>query len=96
MKSGKKSGYIEIELKGLPHKNNIVIRRTLNAHSKSSQFFINGKAASGREVNSKIQELNIQVSNLWSAHIDEDRVFGSFLTTSLQFIPSPGQGGRVC
>lgn len=65
VKIGQKSGYIEIELKGPAGKPNVVIKRTLNANSKSSQFYINGKNASGKEVNTRIQELNIQVSNLW-------------------------------
>ena len=65
MKIGNQKGSIEIELKGPVGKSNIVIKRTLNAHSKSSQFFINDKAATGKEVNARIQELNIQVGNLW-------------------------------
>ena len=65
VKLGKKTGFVELELKSPPGKPNLVIRRNLNANSKSSQYLINGKSASGRDVNQRIQELNIQVSNLW-------------------------------
>ena len=65
VKIGTDSGYIEIELKGPKGKPNLVIKRTLNAKSKSSSFFLNGQAASGKEINSRMAELNVQVSNLW-------------------------------
>lgn len=65
VKIGTENGHIEIELKGAKGKPNLVIRRDLNARSKSNQFFINGKQASGKEINARMQELNVQVSNLW-------------------------------
>ncbi len=68
VKLGMDDGHIEIELKGAKGKHNLVIKRTLSAHSKSNHFTLNGKAASGREINLRMQELNVQVSNLWSVH----------------------------
>jgi chromosome segregation ATPase len=59
------SGYTEIELKGKPGKGNLTIGRTLFANKKSTAFTLNGKTATGKEVNEKIAELNIQISNLW-------------------------------
>lgn len=65
MKIGQKEGHIEIELKGAKGKPNLVIRRTLQSHSKANSFAINGETASGKEINMRMQELNVQVSNLW-------------------------------
>lgn len=65
MKLGKEDGHIEIELKGPKGRPNIVVRRTLSARSKTSQFTINGSTVTGREVNQRMQELNVQVTNLW-------------------------------
>ncbi|KAJ3553657.1 hypothetical protein NM688_g3492 [Phlebia brevispora] len=66
-------GATEIELKGPKGKRNIVIRRELKKGSKSSQFFINGQKATAKEVSARIQELNVQVSNLCS-FLPQDKV----------------------
>jgi hypothetical protein len=68
VKQTKEKGYIEIELKGPPGNSNIVIRRDLTQGSKSSTYTIDGKRASGGDVNTRIAQLNIQVSNLWYAN----------------------------
>ncbi|KJA29565.1 hypothetical protein HYPSUDRAFT_31485 [Hypholoma sublateritium FD-334 SS-4] len=73
VKNGTDTGYIEIELKGPKNKPNLVIRRNLNARSKTSTFTLNGQAASGREINLKMAELNVQVGNLCS-FLPQDRV----------------------
>ncbi|KAH8096592.1 hypothetical protein BXZ70DRAFT_945257 [Cristinia sonorae] len=73
VKLGTTDGHIEIELKGPKGKPNLVIKRLLKATSKSSSFTINGQSASGREVNMKMEELNVQVSNLCS-FLPQDRV----------------------
>jgi len=65
VKQGTSDGFIEIELKGHIGKYNLIIRRTLNAKSKSSTFTLNGKMASGKEVTQKMNDLNVQVGNLW-------------------------------
>ena len=65
VKIGTPEGYIEIELKGKIGKKNLVVRRSLNATSKGSTYSLNGQSATGREVTQKMNELNVQVGNLW-------------------------------
>lgn len=65
VKIGATEGYIEIELKGKIGKKNLVVRRSLNAASKGSTYSLNGQSATGREVTQKMNELNVQVGNLW-------------------------------
>ncbi|KAF7432634.1 Structural maintenance of chromosomes protein 5 [Pleurotus ostreatus] len=73
VKHGHSEGHIEIELKGSLGKPNVIIRRMLKSTSKSSQFLLNGKSASGRDINAKMAELNVQVGNLCS-FLPQDRV----------------------
>ncbi|KAI0329648.1 P-loop containing nucleoside triphosphate hydrolase protein [Cubamyces sp. BRFM 1775] len=73
VKNEKESGYIEIELKGASGKENLVIRRTIQRNSKSAPFTLNGKSASGREINARMAELNVQISNLCT-FLPQDRV----------------------
>ncbi|KAI0658644.1 P-loop containing nucleoside triphosphate hydrolase protein [Cubamyces menziesii] len=73
VKNDKQSGYIEIELKGASGKENLVIRRSIQRNSKSAPFTLNGKSASGREINARMAELNVQVSNLCT-FLPQDRV----------------------
>ncbi|KAH9833821.1 uncharacterized protein C8Q71DRAFT_772688 [Rhodofomes roseus] len=73
VKIGTDSGFIEIELKAPKGKPNLIIKRTLSAKSKSSSFFLNGQAATGREINSRMAELNVQVSNLCT-FLPQDKV----------------------
>ncbi|KDR84246.1 hypothetical protein GALMADRAFT_703330 [Galerina marginata CBS 339.88] len=73
VKNGESAGYIEIELKGPKGRNNLVIRRSLKSDSKSSSFMLNGSAATGNEIKSKVSELNVQVGNLCS-FLPQDRV----------------------
>lgn len=65
VKIGTEEGHIEIELKGANGQPNLVIKRTLLARSKTNQFYMNGRTATGKEVAARMQELNVQVSNLW-------------------------------
>ena len=65
MKNDKEDGHIEIELKGAKGKPNLIIRRLLYNNSKSAPFLLNGKSASGKEINARMAELNVQVNNLW-------------------------------
>jgi chromosome segregation ATPase len=65
VKIGATDGYIEIELKGKIGKKNLVVRRNLSSASKGSTYNLNGQAATGREVTQKMNELNVQVGNLW-------------------------------
>ncbi|KZT06482.1 P-loop containing nucleoside triphosphate hydrolase protein [Laetiporus sulphureus 93-53] len=73
VKIGTDSGYIEIELKGPKGKPNLVIRRSLNARTKSSTFTLNGQSATGREINNRMAELNVQISNLCT-FLPQDKV----------------------
>ncbi|KAI0340832.1 P-loop containing nucleoside triphosphate hydrolase protein [Trametopsis cervina] len=73
VKLGKDDGHIEIELKGPKGKPNLIVKRTLNARAKNSHFTINGKSASGRDVNQRMEELNVQVTNLCS-FLPQDKV----------------------
>jgi structural maintenance of chromosomes protein 5 len=65
VKIGATNGYIEIELKGKIGKKGLVVRRNLSSTSKGSTYSLNGQAATGREVTQKMNDLNIQVGNLW-------------------------------
>ena len=60
-----KEGHIEIELKGGPGQKNLIIRRTIRSDSKGSKFTLNGQHVTGKEIDHKIAELNVQVGNLW-------------------------------
>ncbi|KAF5364198.1 hypothetical protein D9756_000106 [Leucocoprinus leucothites] len=82
VKIGKEEGYTEIELKGLPGKPNLVIRRYLKADSKSSSFTLNGKSTSGKDINQRMAELNVQVGNLCT-FLPQDKV-SSFAAMSPQ------------
>ncbi|KAG6812148.1 hypothetical protein H0H92_004147 [Tricholoma furcatifolium] len=73
VKIGKASGHIEIELKGRKGRGNLVIRRTLSATSKHSSFTLNGQPATGKEINARMAELNVQVGNLCS-FLPQDKV----------------------
>ncbi|EPQ58883.1 P-loop containing nucleoside triphosphate hydrolase protein [Gloeophyllum trabeum ATCC 11539] len=73
VKLGTDKGYVEIELKGKKGQGNLTIRRNLSADSKGSSFSINGQPASGKEVTSRIGDLNVQVGNLCS-FLPQDKV----------------------
>ncbi|KAH9983439.1 hypothetical protein BJV74DRAFT_797421 [Russula compacta] len=73
VKIGATDGYIEIELKGKIREKNLVVRRNLNSTSKGSTYYLNGQAATGREVTQKMNELNVQVGNLCS-FLPQDKV----------------------
>ncbi|KAF8759967.1 P-loop containing nucleoside triphosphate hydrolase protein [Rhizoctonia solani] len=74
VKNGKKDGFVEIELKGPTGEPNLVIKRTLTSLNKSSKFFLNGEPTGIREVKIKLAELNVQVTNLCSAFLPQDKV----------------------
>ncbi|CCM05532.1 uncharacterized protein FIBRA_07758 [Fibroporia radiculosa] len=73
VKIGADSGFIEIELKGPKGKSNLVIRRTLTAKTKSSTFTLNGQSATGREIQTRMAQLNVQISNLCT-FLPQDKV----------------------
>ncbi|KAG5644817.1 hypothetical protein DXG03_007639 [Asterophora parasitica] len=73
VKIGKKTGFIEIELKGRKGQGNLVIRRNLSASTKTNSFTLNGKSASGKEIAYRMLDLNVQVGNLCS-FLPQDKV----------------------
>jgi hypothetical protein len=94
VKIGTESGFIEIELKGRKGKGNLIIRRNLSATSKGSSFTLNGHSATGKEITSKMVELNVQVGNMWYAgalYCDS----GLYSSPVSKFVPPPGQSFRV-
>ncbi|KAH9942592.1 P-loop containing nucleoside triphosphate hydrolase protein [Amylocystis lapponica] len=64
VKIGTNEGHIEIELKGPKGKQNLVIRRMLSADNKICY---------GREINARMSELNVQISNLCT-FLPQDKV----------------------
>ncbi|CDO77206.1 hypothetical protein BN946_scf184747.g19 [Trametes cinnabarina] len=73
VKNEKESGYVEIELKGAIGQPNLVIRRMLTRKSKTTHYTLNGKPATGKEVDARMAELNVQVGNLCT-FLPQDRV----------------------
>ncbi|KDQ64067.1 hypothetical protein JAAARDRAFT_116577 [Jaapia argillacea MUCL 33604] len=70
---GTETGHIEIELKSKPGRQNLIIRRNLSASSKANSFMINGQKATGKEVDLRMAELNVGVTNLCS-FLPQDKV----------------------
>lgn len=64
VKNGTNEGSIEIELKGKPGAENVVIRLHLNVETSSRVFEINGKRATHTKVQEIVRSFNIQVDNL--------------------------------
>ena len=103
VKIGAPDGYIEIELKGKIGKRNLVVRRSLNSSSKGSAYSLNGQSATGREVTQKMNELNVQVGNLWyaSTNVSSERTADlphsplahSCLGTRFQSLPTCRRNG---
>lgn len=71
VKLGHTHGWVEVELQGRDA--NISIRRVLFRESNSSDWMLNGVAASAREVNHVVSQFNIEVGNL-CAFLPQDRV----------------------
>ncbi|KAJ7692435.1 P-loop containing nucleoside triphosphate hydrolase protein [Mycena rosella] len=67
------SGHIEIEIKSPRGEPNLVVRRTLSATSNTSAFALNGRSATGAEVNARVARLNVQCGNLCS-FLPQDKV----------------------
>ncbi|EPQ30108.1 uncharacterized protein PFL1_02225 [Pseudozyma flocculosa PF-1] len=73
VKSDCQEGWIELELQGLPGQANIVIRRTLVKTDNTSDWFLNGRKSSKREVTERVGEFEIDISNLCS-FLPQDKV----------------------
>ncbi|KAG9096070.1 Structural maintenance of chromosomes protein 5 [Ceratobasidium sp. 370] len=73
VKNGKKDGFVEIELKGPAGERNLVIQRQLTTLNKGTKFLLNGESISNRDLKTKLEELNVQVTNL-CAFLPQDKV----------------------
>ncbi|KAG8692737.1 Structural maintenance of chromosomes protein 5, partial [Ceratobasidium sp. 395] len=73
VKNGKKDGFVEIELKGPAGERNLLIQRQLTTLNKGTKFLLNGESISNRDLKLKLQELNVQVTNL-CAFLPQDKV----------------------
>ncbi len=98
VKIGSTDGYIEIKLKGKIGKKNLVVSRNLSSSSKGSTYSLNGQSPTGREVTQKMNELNVQVGNLWYASTNGTSERGADLANSPlhQLFLASGQGFGVC
>lgn len=73
VKQGYEEGWIEIELKGHIGDANVVIRRSIERKSNSSEYKLNGKSASARQVNDAVANFDINVDNL-CCFLPQDKV----------------------
>lgn len=85
VKIGATDGHIEIELKSLPGKPNLIIKRTLSSTSKGSTFTLNGSPATGAEIKARMAQLNVQVGNLCS-FLPQDKVSEFAQMSSVQLL----------
>ncbi|KAF5393572.1 hypothetical protein D9757_000066 [Collybiopsis confluens] len=85
VKNGTGDGHIEIELKSPRGKPNLVIKRKLQATSRTSSFTLNGKNATGREVSLRMADLGVQVGNLCS-FLPQDKVSEFAMMSSQQLL----------
>ncbi|KAG8736572.1 Structural maintenance of chromosomes protein 5 [Ceratobasidium sp. 414] len=60
-------GFVEIELKGPTGERILVIQRQLATLNKDTEFLLHGKSISYRDFKTRLEELNVQVTNLWHA-----------------------------
>ena len=73
VKNGCEEGFIEIELKGVVGKPNLVIRRHLNATDNKSIWKLNGQETTQKDVQARVHGLNVQVDNLCT-FLPQDKV----------------------
>ncbi|CAO1614814.1 unnamed protein product [Parajaminaea phylloscopi] len=73
VKQGHEAGWIEIELKGSIGEANIVIRRNIERKSNTSEFRLNGKKATQKEVTDQVAAFDISVANL-CCFLPQDKV----------------------
>ncbi|GAA5846580.1 hypothetical protein JCM9279_006751 [Rhodotorula babjevae] len=67
------STWIELELKGKPGENNLVVRRYLSRDSDKTRFELDGAEATSKAVMEQMEELQVQVGNLCT-FLPQDRV----------------------
>lgn len=65
VKIPEENGYVEIEMKNHPGKQNLVFRREFKKSNNSSIWHMNGKKVTHKEVEAKVASMDIQVDNFW-------------------------------
>lgn len=73
VKLGHKQGWVEVELQGAPAQPNVVVRRIMFRESNTSDWLLNGVAATARDVHDAVSEFQVEVGNL-CAFLPQDRV----------------------
>ncbi|XP_058105367.1 structural maintenance of chromosomes protein 5 isoform X2 [Magnolia sinica] len=84
VKRGEVSGYIKISLRGDTAEEKICITRKIDKNNKS-EWLVNGKAVSKRDVVEVIKRFNIQVNNL-TQFLPQDRVCEFAKLTPIQLL----------
>ena len=65
VKHGKQSGSVEIYLRTNDAKGFITVKRIFKSESNNTDWMLNGKSCTQKEVHQVVRKLNIQVDNLW-------------------------------
>lgn len=73
VKQGCDEGWIEIELKGFIGEENVVIRRSIHRKDNTSEYRLNNKKVTAKEVNDKVAEFDVNVDNL-CCFLPQDKV----------------------
>lgn len=73
VKLGHEQGWVEIELQGYPGNGNTTVRRILFRETNSSDWMLNGRNASAKEITEAVSPFHIEVGNL-CAFLPQDRV----------------------
>ncbi|PWY98174.1 P-loop containing nucleoside triphosphate hydrolase protein [Testicularia cyperi] len=73
VKAGKTDAWIEIQLQGWSNARNRTVRRTLSAENNKSDWFLDGRATTQKDVVQVVAEYNIDVANLCS-FLPQDKV----------------------
>jgi len=74
VKHGKSTAFVEIELKKLPRdRENYIIKLRIKRENNSQKFWLNGREAPQKKIQTLVRNLNIQVDNLCQ-FLPQDRV----------------------
>lgn len=73
VKLGHAQGWVEVELQGFPEEQNVILRRIMFRDSNTSDWMLNGVAATIRDVHAAVSRFHIEVGNLCS-FLPQDRV----------------------
>ncbi|KAK0563559.1 Structural maintenance of chromosomes protein 5 [Tilletia horrida] len=73
VKQGYDTSSITIELKGKPGQRNLIIRRDIGRHNNQSDWFLDGQKTTQRDIDSRVEALDIKIDNLCS-FLPQDKV----------------------